>query len=119
MAAPFRDGLIAVWFAVSVVGCRSAPPPVSADAAYRDAQSKLRQGDFTGVLAVAAARVRQFDGRPTAESWRFVLLEAEAIVWQGRGRDALALLAPEPAPNAGADVAAQRARLQALASISL
>src|SRR6185436_19200747 len=36
-----------------------------------------------------------------------------------RNRDALALLAPDPPSSAGATIAAQRAMLQALASLSL
>lgn len=118
MAVHTRDALVAICCAVSVAGCR-APAPVSADQAYLDAQSKFRQGDFAGALRVAEERIRHSDGRPTAESWRFVLLEAETIVWQGRGLDALALLAPEPPPPADAAVAAQRARLQALAALSV
>jgi CHAT domain-containing protein/tetratricopeptide (TPR) repeat protein len=119
MAPRIRDGLIAVWLAVSAVCCRSAPPPFSADAAYRDAQARFRQGDLTGAVAVAEQAARQVAGRGPAESWRFLLVQAEAIIWQGHSRDALKLLEPDPPPDAGVDIAAQRATLQALACIFL
>lgn len=117
MGTPSRDGLIALCCALSVVCCRNAPsvPPVSADTAYRDAQAKFRQGDVTGALAMAEQRAREFEGRAPAESWRFRLLQAEAMIWQGRARDALALIGQDPPQDAGADIAAERARLQALA----
>ena len=79
----------------------------------------LHAGDLTGALAIADRGARSSAGRDPTEHWRFLLIQAEALLWQGRNVDALARLASEPLPASGADVAARRAILQALASNSL
>jgi CHAT domain-containing protein/tetratricopeptide (TPR) repeat protein len=118
MAARIRDVLLAGCCALVVIGCRNAPQ-TPAEPSYRDAESKLQSGDLAGALAIAERGVRSSAGPDSAEYWRFLLIEAEALLWQGRNVDALALLASDPPAAVGVDVAARRATLQALASNSL
>ncbi len=118
MAARFHEVLLAACCALVVTGCRNAAPP-PADPSYRDAESKLQTGDLAGALAISERGLRAFSERDPTEYWRFLLLQAEALEWQGRNPEALGLMAPEPPPSAGARVAARRATLQALAARSM
>ncbi|HEX6462797.1 MAG TPA: CHAT domain-containing tetratricopeptide repeat protein [Vicinamibacterales bacterium] len=118
MATRFREVLLAGSCALAVVCCRNAPQ-APATPTYSEAESRFQSGDLASALTIAERGVRSTSGPDTTEYWRFLLLQAEASVWQGNNVDALALLASEPPAVGGADVAARRATLQALASNAL
>src|SRR5215471_11723928 len=118
MAARFRDVLLASFCALVLVCCRAAPRS-PAEASYRDAEAKFQSGDLDGAVAVGKRGVRNASGPDTSEYWRFLLIEAEALLWQGHTADALALLASDPPAELGTDIAARRATIQAVASNNL
>lgn len=118
MAVPIRDVLLAGLCALVAAGCRSGPD-TAVLASYSDAESKLRAGDLAAAVTIAQRGVQQTSKGETTAHWQFRLLQAEAVLWQGRNVDALALLDSEPPSSAGVDIAARRAILQALAANSL
>src|SRR6266566_205700 len=98
MARPTRSaigatgaiGVLIAIGAIAIAGCRR-DPPFAPDLAYRDARQKFQQGDLPGAFADADRGVKQLESVDPAGAWRFRVLEAEALIWQGKSRDALAL----------------------------
>jgi CHAT domain-containing protein len=80
----------------------------------------VQESFFTGDLSVAqsqASSARKRYARMGPEwPWKFRLLEAKSLVWQGRNRDAIDLIVePLPASLEGGDLAIQRELILALA----
>jgi CHAT domain-containing protein/Tfp pilus assembly protein PilF len=80
---------------IGIFGCshqfRGTP-----EALYQDARLKFQQGDLLAASRESGAAYRKFSGNDDKWAWRFRVLEAEVLVWQGLSADALALLAPDP-----------------------
>jgi CHAT domain-containing protein/tetratricopeptide (TPR) repeat protein len=108
----------AIAIAIACAGCQR-DPPFAPDLAYQDARLKFRQGDLAGAFADADRGVQEMERSDPPGSWRFRVLKAEVLIWQGKSRDALALIAADPPSGVARDVAARRIMLKGLASSSL
>jgi CHAT domain-containing protein len=78
---------------------------------------KLRHGDTRLALDVTDRELKQFPSEKTEWHWRFRVLKADILHWQGLDREALSLLQAEPPPSlATSVVAVQRKLVQGVAS---
>ena len=81
-----------------LVSCRS-DPRFDAEAVYRQAETKFQQGDLNAAMAQVDDGLNKLGKKQTNETWRFRLLKAEVLIWQGFSQDAITLLMLEPPPN--------------------
>jgi CHAT domain-containing protein/tetratricopeptide (TPR) repeat protein len=105
-------------FGTGISGCRREPP-FAPEAAFHDARTKFQQGDLPGAYADADSGLRRLEPTDPALAWRFRVQKAEVLIWQGKRRDALDLLAPAPPSGVTVDVLTRRVLLQGQASTSL
>lgn len=84
-------------------------------AAYDHARQMYRQGNVAEAAVEAKRGYREFHRSGAEWAWKFRMLEADALVWQGKGGDALALLASEPAPPPSGELAVRRLRIEGVA----
>ena len=104
--------------ALACVGCRHEPAFVP-DTAFAHARAEFEQGELAAAAADAEKGLQVLDGIDANGAWRFRALQAEVFIWQGRGRDALALLAPEPIGPVSDQIKAQRLCLMGQAANNL
>jgi CHAT domain-containing protein/Tfp pilus assembly protein PilF len=107
-------------FSVLLLACHTKPH-FSYDTVYGDALQKFNRGDFKPALAEIDNALANVGDAQSINAWRFRLLKAEILIWQGHSRDAASLLAPESA-SANAlpqDLAARRMVLLGVANSSL
>jgi CHAT domain-containing protein len=98
-----------------VSGCRK---PLTHDPqnVFDDAQTHLLRGELSQAQREAHEGREKFAARGVEWSWKFRLLEAKALVRQGRSNDVLKLLAdPLPKSLANGDMAIQRNMHMAMA----
>src|SRR5271156_3741867 len=81
------------------LGCKT-DPPFNLTSSYQGAESSFERGDLKNALRSVDEGLRVV-GRGDPDSfWRFQLLKSEILIWQGRYKDALAVLTagdvPEP-----------------------
>jgi CHAT domain-containing protein len=102
-----------------LVSCRSNPG-FDADAVYRQAEAKFQNGDLNSAAAQVDDGLNKLGEKRANEAWRFRLLKAEILIWQGFSGDAIALLGPEaPQGQAMRQVAVRRKILLGLAYSNL
>jgi CHAT domain-containing protein len=103
-----------------VLGCLSAcvsrrDPQVVFDSAERAFQK--------GNIAVAAKEADKgyvdFHSLSREWAWKFTILRAKTLHWEGLNEDALKLMISEPAPPASGELAVARLRMEAVANNSL
>jgi CHAT domain-containing protein len=86
---------------------------------FREANSELERGELIKALQLATDGTRRYTGSQPAWGARFLVLEAEVLVWQGKSKDALSLL-NDPLPQSSSeDAIIRRKVLQAIAKIRL
>jgi CHAT domain-containing protein/tetratricopeptide (TPR) repeat protein len=107
--------LVGVLFTLAGVDC-AREAPFSADIAFRDARAKFQQADLAGAFAEADFGMRELEHVDPPGAWRFRVLKAEVFIWQGKSRDAIDLLTPQPPATTAADVATRRVLLLGQAS---
>jgi CHAT domain-containing protein len=91
-----------------LAGCRPHSAP-NAQVVHDDVQAHLLRGELTQAQAEAHSAREQFAGYGAEWNWKFRLLEARALVLQGRSNDVLTLLADAlPEPLSRGDMAIQR-----------
>src|SRR3981081_3423295 len=96
MAIGFRRLLVLLCSSAALLtSCRSNTG-FSPSAVYLQAESKFQHGDLNGALAQVDDGLRELDGKRPDEAWRFRLLKAEVLIWQGFSQDAITLLRLEP-----------------------
>src|SRR5260370_6060526 len=96
MAIGIGKPLIAVCCgAVMLASCRSNPR-FDADALYLQAETKFQHGDLNATMAQEDDGLHKLGKDRADEEWRFRLLKAEILIWQGFSQDAISLLKPEP-----------------------
>jgi CHAT domain-containing protein/tetratricopeptide (TPR) repeat protein len=78
-----------------LVSCRSNPR-FDAEAVYLQAESKFQRGDLNAAMAQVDDGLLNLGEKPADEAWRFRLLKAEILIWQGFSQDAITLLRLEP-----------------------
>jgi CHAT domain-containing protein len=88
-------------------------------AAFDQAKQMFRHGEIAEAARVADKNYRELRGVSTEWAWKFLLLEAKALEWQGKNKDALALLNAEPSPTPAGELVVQRLVLEGTADASL
>lgn len=86
---------------------------------FEHARQVFRRGEITEAASEADKSYREFHGVSPEWSWKFLLLEAKALEWQGKNKDALALMNAEPLPTPPGDLVVQRLVLEGSAYASL
>ncbi|MBB5318177.1 CHAT domain-containing protein [Tunturibacter empetritectus] len=101
-------------------GCSRAPSPFVLSTAYRAAEGSLQRGDLRESLSETSDALAKIDKRDANSIWRFRLLEAEILMWQGRSQDSLTVLkAVDPGEPSDSELQARRSTLQGTAESNL
>lgn len=87
--------------------------------AFDQAERTLQHGDITDAAKKAEEGYRDFHSVNTEWAWRFAILRARILHWQGRDDEVLVLLATEPRPPSSGELAVKKRRLEGAAYISL
>ena len=95
---------------LSLAGC-SRQAHLRAEDAYRDARAKFERGDLAQAIDASDQSYRHFQKSQVAWAWRFRVLKAEVLVWQGKSKDSLELLAEDPPASLTNDEAAVRRKI--------
>src|SRR4029077_9684720 len=82
--------LCILWLA----GCRPAWQPL-----YVDANLKLQQGYYDAAIQRAAEGYRQSQNKDALWSWRFRILQAEALLRNRQPKESVDLLGDSPPPS--------------------
>ena len=83
------------------------------------ATQTFRHGDVAAAEKEAKNGYEQFHGFSTEWVWKFQLLRAEALAWQGMNDRVLALLASETSPPPSDELVVRKLRLEGLAYADL
>ena len=75
----------------------------------------FQRGDFQSAAEEAGKGYREFRGKNSEWAWEFLVLEADALQWQGRTRDVQELLAAEKSQPPPGELTVQKYRLEAVA----
>ena len=75
----------------------------------------FQRGDFQSAAEEAGKGYRDFRGKNSEWAWEFLVLEADALQWQGRTRDVQELLAAEKSQPPPGELTVQKYRLEAVA----
>jgi CHAT domain-containing protein len=99
-----------------VTGCnrhaRSVP-----DELYLQARTSFERGELLQAMAASEKGFSEFQNTQPDWAWRFKIQQAEVLVWQGKNKDALALLNADPPTSlADSDIAVRRRILQGAAN---
>jgi CHAT domain-containing protein/tetratricopeptide (TPR) repeat protein len=73
------------------LGCETDPPS-SLTSSYQGAQSSFERGDLKNALRSVDESLRVVGHGDPDSFWRLQLLKSEILIWQGRNKDALAVL---------------------------
>ncbi len=98
------------------IGCTQHHDP---QAAYDQARQSYRQGKVAVAAAEARKGYEEFHRANSEWAWKFRMLEADTLLWQGRDSEALTLLASEPSPPSSGELAVRRLRIEGVAYDSL
>src|SRR6266852_3652900 len=88
-------------------------------AALDHATNTLRHGNVALAEKEAKRGYEQFHGLSAEWSWKFQLLQADALAWRGMNDRVLTLLASEAAPPPSPELALRKERLEGLAYADL
>jgi CHAT domain-containing protein len=81
------------------LGCK-AHPPSNLISSYQGAENSFERGDLKNALGSVDEGLRAVGHGDPNSFWRLQLLKSEILIWQGRNKDALAVLTvgnvPEP-----------------------
>jgi CHAT domain-containing protein len=105
--------IIAIAILVACHGHRD--PQAALDRALRH----LHEGDISAAARESKKGYRDFHDLSADWGWRFTILRAKVLHWQGMNDEALTLLSSEPTPPMSGDLAVGRLRVEAVAYASL
>ncbi len=88
-----------MWLA----GCTPAWRPL-----YDDANLKLQQGYYDAAIQKAGEGYRQSQNKDALWSWRFRILQAEALLRNRRPKESVDLLGESPAPSLPVEITARK-----------
>src|SRR5580700_7935926 len=108
---------VIIWsglFAITIFcfGCTVRQNP---QAALEKATHTFQQGDLVRAQTEAEKGHEDYSRLGSDWAWSFTILEANALLWEGKGDRALSVLISEPSPPISGDLAVQRLRLEGLA----
>jgi CHAT domain-containing protein len=87
-------------------------------AVYDQAQRTFQHGDLKHAREEAKKGYDDFHALGADWAWRFRVLESNALLYQGKSGEVLALLASEPMAPSSGELAVQRQRLESIAYAS-
>jgi CHAT domain-containing protein len=128
---PVRDGLglgrlhhgkNAIGIVLLVFGLAGSPACTTShdpQVAYDHARQLYRQGSVAASAVEAKKGYKEFHRTSSEWAWKFRMLEADTLLWQGKGGEALALLASEPSPPSSGELAVRRLIIEGVANDSL
>jgi CHAT domain-containing protein/tetratricopeptide (TPR) repeat protein len=90
------------------VGCKQA----SWQPRYDDAHLKLQQGYYDGAIQAASEGYRQSQKKDALWSWRFRILQAEALMRNRQFKQSVDLLVENPPPNLPPEITARKRIVQ-------
>jgi len=96
--------------------CVLRPDP---QVAFDNAQRAFQTGNIAAAAKEADKGYGSFRSLSTEWAWKFTILRAKALHWQGLNNEALNLLVSEPAPPSSGELAVGRLRMEAVANNSL
>jgi tetratricopeptide (TPR) repeat protein len=85
---------VLLCFSVLLLACHTTPH-FAYDAVYGDALQRFNRGDFKPALTEIDSALANLGDVQDSNAWRFRLLKAEILIWQGHNRDAISLLTPK------------------------
>ena len=88
-------------------------------AAFDHATQTYRHGDIKAAAKEAENGYKEFHSLSPDWAWRFTILRARTLHWQGMDSDVLRLLASEPSPPSSGELAVIRLRMEAVANNAL
>jgi CHAT domain-containing protein len=95
MAIGIRKYLILMCSSAAFMTSCRPNPGFAPDAVYRQAELKFQHGDLNGARQQIDNGLSKLNGKDAEQVWRFRLLKAEVLIWQGFSKDAIDLLGPE------------------------
>jgi len=99
--AKFQFSILLMVLLTAGSACARRNEP-STEQLYQQAVLDLRRGNLSAAQSAARKGVSQWQGKLESEwYWKYRLLEAEALVNQGRSKEGLELLETEPAHSTG------------------
>jgi CHAT domain-containing protein len=101
-----------------VVVCLAACTHRDPQAAFDHAQQTFQHGDLARAQEEAKRGYEDFHAVSPEWAWRFTILEANVLFWQGMNNRVLARLTSQPSPPPSGDLASQALRLEGLANAS-
>jgi CHAT domain-containing protein/Tfp pilus assembly protein PilF len=87
--------------------------------AFDDAMRTFQHGDTSAAAQEAENGHRDFRGVSTEWAWKFAILRARILLWQGAGDRALDVLASEPGFPSSGDLLVQKKRIEGVIYASL
>jgi CHAT domain-containing protein len=108
--------LFLIFSAAFLLTCARRPGPQDA---FDHATQTLRHGNMEAAGKEAETDYREFRGMSADWAWRFTILRAKALRWQGLNEDVLRLLSSQPEPPPSGELSVERHRLQCVAQASL
>ena len=110
--------IVCLLFLTGILGLTSCRRQAfsNPDQLYKQTRTELESGKLPYALADADKGLRAYEGKNPEWEGRFRVLKAEVLVWQGKSKDALALLEPNLPPGIAPDVAIRRKLFQAFAN---
>jgi len=79
----------------------------------------FRRGNMSAATVEAQKGYQDFHALGTEWAWKFRILQANALIWQGTSEQALSLLSSEPSPPSLGELAVEKQRLEGAAYIAL
>jgi CHAT domain-containing protein len=103
---------------MGLVSCRQSHFDLAKQ--YQTARGAFERGELPSALEAAKSGFEHSGSTDSLWSWRFRVLEAEVLLWQGKSKDCLALLNLYVPPALASDeIAVRQKRLQGLANLYL
>ncbi len=96
--------------------CISHPDP---QVTFDSAQRAFQKGNIAVAAKDAAKGYEDFHSLSAEWAWRFTILRAKILHWQGLNDEALKLVVGEPAPPPAGELGVARLRMEAVANNSL
>jgi CHAT domain-containing protein len=96
----------------AVVFSRSSSPRGAPEPTYQQARQTFQHGDAKRALEEAEEGYEEFHTKSDEWKWKFRMLAANALISQGKAKDALALISSEGGPAGNDDLAVQLGRLE-------
>src|SRR5438874_7153509 len=110
MAQPTRRWVLLILLAAILSACSKHSQP-SPQVYFQTVRAEFQRGDLVAAQAEADRAYEQYQKTNPDWAWRFRVLQAETLVWQGLSKNALTLLDAELPASLSTDEAAVRRKI--------